>query len=1767
VTLDHPASYDDHIATLGRKARLRANIAAIRTTRQLASENREATEADRAVLDGFTGWGGIADAFDHRHGNPIPAELREELRLVLGDDGWNAAAAATLTSFHTPRRIAAAMAAGLAHLGFDGGRLLDPGAGTGTMLAALPADLTGRTHATAVECNPLVAAIAGYLHPRANVVASRLEDTPLPDGFFDAALGNLPFADVFVADRRYRGLSPLLHDYMLLRTVDLLRPGGVAIAITSRGFLDKRDHKVREAVCDRASLVAAFRLPNTAFHRHARTRVVADVLVLQRRPEPLSALDDELRDGLIADQGGWRSTGSLDGSAVDGSGGTVRVNRYFLDHPEHVLGTMGCASGPYGPTLDVAPSLAGAELDDAAVAAHLLSLFQGLPRNILPAPQAGPGPSVPLAKPSGAPLHILGESGGEVLRWGAGGYAPIDVPAVDRRRFRALLTLRDALRHAITLQGGTASAAHRNAARGALRAHHAAFVSAHGRLRDDRNATLLAGDPDHALLCSLETPSGTGYRDADILHRELGATAGEMPAATSIEGAIGASLDRTGQVDLHLVATLLGLNSAEDAEALAADRIFRDPDLQEWTPTDEYLSGDVRGKLATARAAAAADPAYARNVVALETVQPPPVSFAEIDAKLGATWIPTADYEAFAASLLTASGSIRPIAISRNPLDASFDLRAEPRVPALVQATQTWGTRRRPFHRLLELILNNSPIVVRDRLQDGSTVVNLQETEDAQAKAREIDESWRDWVWQNPDRRDRLAAVYNELMNREVPPVYDGSHLTLRGLAEHWRDRVRAVQRDSAWRIIRHGSALVGHEMSVGKTLTLVIAAMEARRLGRASRPLLAVKSSTLHDIVAAARDYYPAARIIALPEKATRARRQAFLAELATGDVDLAITSHDAFDRIAIHPRTEARVIEGQIADHREALHGLDEDDPAGARTTKQIAKALKRLETRLEQLAHPVARDEILYYEDLAIDLLLIDEAHRYKSLPVVTRDSGLKGVPRNASRRALHLYMAAEATAEVNRRSGRRGRGLVLATGTPITNTIPEAYTLQRYLQPEILEARGIAHFDAWVRVFAEAETRVEMAVSGEYRLTTRLCRFTNLPELARMVSPIFDIVFADDVTDLRRPARNPQVVAVPPSPALRSVMAWVKQRAGSITASSNDNMLAICSDGRKAALDPRLVLAADNSNAGGKLRAAAANIARIARDNPGSVQLVFLDIGLHPVATNRVLADADPDDGDPNSGDPNSGDPNSGDPNSGDPDGGDLELQVISALDEASKTTFCARHELVRLLAEHGVEGPRVADIVATTGKARQRAVRSLRSGSAVVGIGSTETLGTGLNVQDRIIAIHHIDAPWLPSSLDQRDARGIRHGNANDEVFIYRYVTVGSFDTFMWQVIDTKARFIRQFLDACRGRSLGTLAREIRDEDAAVLSPGQVMAIAAGNPLLLRRAELQDRVKRLERARQRAERARLEARSTRAHLSSLIASLETEVVLAREAGNDAHALRDAPFAISLLNDGGTVQSTSTRRAGAAEQLARRILDVEHDSLLSFRRRSIVVARIGAFVLTATIVPHGRKLADTRLFVSHGPSGEALRSREVAWSSPGSAADSATGTLASLERRIAQYTDLPKRLVTDIDEARRDLASVEALTGRADPQGVELQHVAGDLRRVERILSLPDPDPVAVDALRARALDFVELNAQSERGALLAASLTGDQRTAVLREAAAYQALADERDPDMRDRAEALDRPVVFPPPSRVLLDLPAAPDDEVAPELLALFTAA
>lgn len=1729
-------AYDDAIAGLDRTARIEANIAAIRLARQLEEEDRAAAPEELAVLDRFTGWGGIAHVFEHRPDMPVPASLRDQLRDLLGEDEWHAAAAATLTAFHTPRRLASAIAGGLQHLGYDGGRLLDPGAGTGAMIAALPEDLRQRSQVTAVECNRTVAGIAQRLHPAVNVVADRLERSSLPDGLFDAAIGNLPFANVLVTDRRYRNLSPLLHDYMALRTVDLLRPGGIAILITSRGFLDKETTGVREAVRDRATLIAACRLPESAFHRHSRTRAVADVLVLQRRPELLTALEVRHRSAVLAGEIDWIST-----EALAGSPGAVPVNRYFAERPEHVLGTASVVSGPYGPTLSVS-----GERDDAVLADAVARLLRSLPTGIYgPASIHGPdghagAPTPTLPRPEGAPRHILGEGTGEVLRWGAAGYEALDLGPTDRARLAALLGLRDGLRQAIASQA-EGSSAERAAARASLRARYASFTAQHGWVRDRRNGELLAGDPDYKLLSALEVPTLSGYREADILHRDTGTTLpGNHPVST-IDEAIAVSLDRAGRVDLGLVARLLDLATPEQAAGLAGDRLYFDPAAAEWVLADEYLSGDVRGKLETARAAAAADASLERNVRALEAALPPAVGFTDIEAAIGATWIAQADYEAFAASLLTDAGDPRPVCIARNPVDASYAIHTVDRARHLVQATQTWGTDRRPFHHLLDNLLNNTPIVVRDRLEDGSHVVNLVATEDAQAKAREIEEAWRDWIWSDPARRDRLAARYNELMNREVPPRFDGSHLTLPGLAETWRERVRPVQRDAVWRVIRHGAALIGHEMSVGKTLTLVIAAMEARRLGRARRPLLAVKKANLDEIVGAAREYYPDAHILALPDGATAAERHEFLGLLATGEVDLAITSHDAFDRIAISPATESAVIAEQIADHRIALQALDEDDPAGRRTVKQIAAAIERLEARLETLAGHAARDDVVTYEDLAVDLLLVDEAHRYKALPVVTRDTALKGVPRGESKRALHLLMAARVTAEVNRRAGRRSRGLVLATGTPVTNTIPEVFTLQRYLQPEILDERGLAHFDAWVRVFGQAETRLEMSVAGDYRLTTRLCRFVNLAELARMVSPLFDVVFAEDVKDLRRPKRNVQAVPVPATPALASVMAWLRDRANSLSASSNDNMLSISSDGRKAALDPRLVLAPDSDNAGGKLAAAAVNIARIARDNPGSVQLVFMDIGLHGISTTAGLACSGDD---------------------------DAEVVRIARRDAASGTAFSARAELIRLLAGHGVAGHRVCDVLAVEGKARRAAIRALRTGRAAVGIGSTETLGTGHNVQDRIVAVHHIDAPWLPASLEQRDARGVRHGNLNDEVFVYRYVTVGSFDAFMWQVLDTKTRFIRAFLDACRGRGLDGLVREIRNDDAAVLSPGEVMAIAAGNPILLRRAELQDRVKRLERSRQRAERVRQEAGATVGRLAAELAGLRGEIPAARAAAADAGRLTLQPFVLELPAMGAIDALVATKRAEAAAELDRRITALETAVLHDLRRREDVpIAARGAFAVLASVIPHGRRQVVTDLVVSHRPSGAVLRRHRVSWHG----ADRGAGAIASLDRQVSRFTDLPARLEIMQRETEQDLETATALTRHRFADLADLQDAREALARIERMLSLPAPDPEAVDAVRRTNLGFAELDALAARLAERAMLAVGEERQQLLAEAAAHQAVANERDPDLEAQRSMQDRVVEFPQPSRALLDRVPDPDDApdapVAQELLDLFSAA
>lgn len=1719
--------YDDNIAALGRNARVRANIAAIRLARQLHADTRAPDHKERAVLDRFTGWGGVAPIFDPRGGTAIKPPLRDELRHLLGREEWHAAAAATLTAYHTPRRLAATLGRGLVHLGFSGGTLLDPGAGTGAMLAGIPREIADRTRITAVECNSTVAGLLQLLHPQANVIAERLERTALPDGIFHGAIGNLPFANVLVADRRYRHLSPLLHDYMLLRTVDMLRPGAIAVLITSRGFLDKDRDAVRIAVRDRAELIAAYRLPATAFLRHSRTNVVADVLVLRRRPDVLATLPDDERRSLLLDEFDWTVTRDISVSNADST-----VSAYFANNPDHVLGTLELTPGPHGPALSVRSAA-----DDVEIArqleSHLLSLAPGARR----IPAGGDVAPAHVQRPTGSPRHILGASRGEILRWGAQGYALAPVAPEVSARFTSLLHLRDALRAAIAAQADAEPPPVRAGTRAVLRARHAAFVSRYGRVSAPINASLFEDDPDYALLGSLEIHTAAGLRDADILHRDIGAASAAPHGATDVDQAIAISLDQTATIDVGLVAHLLSL-PPDEIPALAGDRIFLDPDAHEWVPADEYLSGDVRRKLDIARAAASADTTFARNVIALEAVQPSPIPFNDIDVPLGAAWIPDADYAAFAASILSDTGEDKPLAISQNPVDASFNVHASDRSTRIVQATQTWGTARRPFPRLLEHLLNGTPIVVRDRLDDGRSVVNLRDTESAQSKAGEIQEAWADWIWTEPSRRERLAARYNTLMNREVPPTYDAAHLSLPGLSPVWRQRVRPVQRNVAWRVIRHGAALVGHEMSVGKTLSLAIIAMECRRLGRARRPLLAVKAATFDDIVAAVREYYPQANILSLGEAATPRHRHQFLARLATGDADIAITTHDAFDLIAVSPETEAAVINEQIDDHREALVSLDPNGRAGSRTVKQLEAAIKRLEVRLETLAAGPARDDVLFYEQLGIDLLLIDEAHRYKALPVATRDPSLKGVPRTASKRALHLLMAARITAETNARAGRRGRGLVLATGTPVTNTIPEVFTLQRYLQPDVLADRRIAHFDPWLRLFGRSEQRLELSVAGDYRLTTRLCKFVNLPELARMVSPIFDVVFAEDI-DLKRPRQSAQVVAVQPTTKLRAIMTWLKDRAEHLSGSTSDNMLAISSDGRKAALDPRLVLDSGPDNAGGKLAEAASRIARIARQTPGSVQLVFLDIGLHPIAAARSAPEISADDTIP-------------------------EDAVAATLDAASDSDFSARNELVRLLVEdHGMERGRVLDFIEMRGSPRRRAMQALRSGRAQVAIGSTELLGTGVNVQDRVLAIHHIDAPWLPASLAQRDARGVRHGNHNETVYTYRYVTVGSFDAFMWQCLDTKARFIRQFLDACRGRSIDTLGREIRNDDTAVLSPGQVMAIAAGNPLLLRKAELDDHVRRLARARQRFHQMRAEAATTATTLSARLDATRTHLGNARTAAESARRLAAQPFHLAVRAPDGPTQPFTTRTAAAAALQAAITAHYE-DSCGSARPvRGAPIAHRGDFILTVSVELSRHHGWSTTLHLQHDPSGAHLLPLQVAYAGTGTC----EGTLRSLDRQIARYSDLPARFTEQADLLVRDMAAAENLTARVFPHELDLATARADLARIERILSLPDPDPARVQELRAHCLTFERLDHMAATSAALAVSLDGAERHDALHAAAAYQALANEADPAAKAYRAALEHPADFPQPSNTLLDLPPIPDaadHDIPQDLLTLF---
>ena len=1355
----------------------------------------------------WSSWGALPQIFDEH--NPQWADERQQLRALLDPDAYTAARRTTINAHYTDPAIAALMWQTAQRLGFQGGQVLEPGAGSGTFLSHAPAG----AEVTAVELDPTSARVCALRFPQATVRAESFAASPFADGSFDLAIGNVPFADVRLYDPRHNPANLTLHNHFLVKSLALTRPGGLVIALSSRYTLDARNPAARRALYELGDLVGAVRLPSGTHRRTAGTEAITDLLILRRRPadEP-SRADTWLRttDLEIGDQ-------------------TAPVNRYFVDEPGRVLGRLRLGRGMYGPgevlvdpdpDLDAMPGQLSEQLDAIVAAAAR----EGL--GITPGRSSGPAHAVeaqraPRARAQRWSGHLTAQADGSFTVLIDGAERPLDVARTQRVELRALLALRDQARALLDHEAADAADSPRLAGmRSGLHDAYTRYVARYGAInryrlrptgRPDPNTgepgmarsqppavALLRRDPFGPLVLALErfddstqqaTPAQLLFERA--LKPPVPRTGADTPA-----DALAICLDQLGHVDLDHIAQLLG-RSPEEARGELGELVYHDPDQEQLVVAAEYLSGDVRSKLDTARVAAEHDPDLQVNVTALEGVLPEPLGPEDLEATLGAAWIDSDTHQQFLRELLDDASVI----VEHAPSTGMWAVKGHSQS---ILAREQWGTSRMSAIVVARHCLEQLPIRITDEIDDGQStrrVLNPVETTAAQEKAALMQERFSEWVWEDPERTTRLLEAYNRRFNSLVLRDYTqaGRLMALPGLAGSFAPREH--QRAAVARMLAEPTVGLFHQVGAGKTAAMVIAAMEMRRLGLVSKPCVVVPNHMLEQFSREWLQLYPRARVLVTSTRDLAGDgRRTFVARAAADDWDAIVMTQTAFERIGVSTETEHAYIARQVTDVRAAL---EVSERGSGLTVKRLERAAIRLEEQLARLRdHP--SDPGLCFEQTGIDYLIVDEAHAYKNLQTM---SNIPSASIEGSKRATDLQIKLDLL-----RQQHGGRVGTLATATPIANSITEAHVMCRYLRPDLLEAAGILHFDAWAATFGKTVTELELAPTGggNYRMATRFARFQNVPEMLRIFRVFADVKTAEDLA-LPTPriaarssdgAHAPETVVIAPSPELEDFLHQLADRAENVRGGSvdptEDNMLLITGDGRKAALDMRLV--ADGQPASGivKLDVAAERIAGIYHANHDRSYLA--------------------DDGSPS------------------PTPGALQI-VFCDLSTPTRDRWNAYHHLRGRLSELGVPAETVRFIhEARNDSEKARMFAAARAGQISVLIGSTSKMGVGTNIQPRAIALHHLDCPWRPADIEQRDGRAIRQGNQNPEVQILRYAVERSFDSYSWQTVERKAAFISQVM---RGR---LDMRSVEDIGDNALSYSEVKALASGDPLILEKAQ-------------------------------------------------------------------------------------------------------------------------------------------------------------------------------------------------------------------------------------------------------------------------------------------------------------------------------------
>lgn len=1368
------------------KEKFAANMEAIRTLKKVeqrvAQGGAPANEDEQKILAQYSGWGGLADAFD-----PNKSSWSQEygqLKAILTESEYQAARSSTLTAYFTPPEVIHTMYRALERMGVRGGNILEPSMGTGAFFAHKPnsfdlhsAKLYG------VELDELTGRMARQLYQKARIQITGFEKADLPDSFFDCAVGNVPFGDFSVSDRAYDKLHFRIHDYFLAKTIDKVRTGGIIAMITTSGTMDKKSDTVRKYIAARCDLIGVVRLPNTTFKQNAGTEAVADILFLQKR------------DRMLEQDEAWLHIGQTE----DG----IPINQYFVDHPEMVCGTIKMVSGPYGPTPTCEPSSEGTLEEQLDKAMAHLSATLTKPEIAIEAAEEQDADVIE-ADPDVRNFSYTLKDGKIYFRTNSV-MKEMRLGATADKRVRQLIALRDTVRELLQAQLDDLPDAEIHRLQAQLKKQYDTYTHAHGLITSRGSALAFQDDSSYYLLCSLEDVDENGKLKglSDMFTKRTIRSAKPADRADTASDALALSIGEKAGVDMPYMMQLTGKTEEEIASELTGV-IFEDP-LEKtadgspvYRTADEYLSGNVRKKLEIARLAAEQDSRFRVHVEALEQVQPKDLDASEISVRLGATWIEPAIIKQFADELVDAPMvSRRMVDVHYAPYTGLWNISGKSITGGNIKATVTYGTDRANFYHILEESLNLRAIRIFDTVRglDGTEqrVLNPQETQAAQGKQQQIEDAFKEWIWKDQNRRQRLVKLYNERFNSTRPREYDGSHIQFHGMNPEIT--LRPHQRNAIAHILYGNNTLLGHVVGAGKTYEMVAAAMEKKRLGLCSKTLICVPNHLTEQLAGEALQLYPNANIlVAKRTDFEKANRKRFCGRIATGNYDIIVIGHSQFERIPLSPERQALYLQKQIDEVVEQTAMLKRERAENF-TIKQMELARKQMEKRLEKLVKAERKDDVVTFEELGVDSLMIDEAHMFKNLMCVSKMRNVAGISQTESQRASDLLMKTMYLDEIT-----GGRGVTFATGTPLSNSMTELYTMQRYLQRHTLEVNGLSNFDAWASTFGETVTAIELAPEGTgYRTKTRFAKFYNLPELMAMFKECADIQTADmlklPVPDLE--GGKPINVQLQPSSIQRVMVADLGKRADIVRGGSvdpkEDNMLKITNDGRKLALDQRLIDPQLPDDPNSKVNACVDRVFEIWERTKAnrSTQLIFCDLSTPKAGVFNVYDDI-------------------------------REKLVTRGIPK----------EEIQFIHDANTEA-RKADLFA-----------KVRSGTVRVLMGSTAKMGAGTNVQRKLIALHHLDVPWRPSDIEQREGRMVRQGNENKTVSIYRYVTEATFDAYSWQLIENKQRFIGQVMTS------KSPARSCDDMDEAALSYAEVKALAAGNPAIKEKMDLDIQVTRL-----------------------------------------------------------------------------------------------------------------------------------------------------------------------------------------------------------------------------------------------------------------------------------------------------------------------------